>query len=242
MLVVVAGSIGVWLALAETVAPGRATAVVQAMVNGARDRAVSGETRPVYVRLVFSNSYDPNKDENDGLTQYECERGTEMYLKEYALNPSSNEYEWKRIPNRPSENVGRQVFVLTGAPDLSSVTVPSVAADAENPDALDVAAWQTYRDTVAKKMAQLAFTGVDGTSGYLGASSAFRTGQDQFCLTFDSTGSLVPPGTEIPADPQLPGLEGNPTCLTIVELAGRRIGEYEFYVLHPNTGMRLVFD
>ncbi len=215
-LVLVAGSIGVWLALAETVGPGQATAVVQAMLTGARDFAV---TNNVMTRVVFESNL-----------AY-ADRGTMMYFEyDAARNPANPS--WKRIPRRRSEYAGSQVFVLTGAPDLTSVTVPSVAADAENPGASDLAAWQTYRDTMSKQLAEYAFTNVN-TTGYLEANAAFKTGQDKFYVTFDATGTLA-------TDP----LQANPTLLTIIQVpgAGRRLGEYQFYILNANTGTQLVFD
>ncbi len=218
VLVVVAGSIGVWLALAETVAPGQATTVVQAMLVGARDYAV---TNNVMTRVVFENSLA------------NVEGGTMMYL-EYDEDLDMAEFQQKRVPRRSPMNAGRQVFVLTGAPDLSSVTVPDVAADAENPDASDVADWQTYRDNVSKELAEYAFTNVN--AGYLGTDAAFKTtpaDQGKFYVTFDATGTLA-----VDASPP------NPSVLTIIQVpgAGRRLGEHRFYVLNVNTGTQLVFE
>jgi len=217
VLVVVAGSIGVWLALAETVGPGQATAVVQAMLVGARDYAV---TNSVMTRVVFENSLA------------NADRGTMMYF-EYDADRNPAKPSWKRIPKRRSEYAGSQVFVLTGAPDLPSA--PSVAADAENPGASDLAAWQTYRDTMSKQLAEYAFTNVN-TTGYLEANATFKTGQtgqDKFSVTFDATGTLA-----VNVNP------ANPSVLTIIQVpgAGRRVGEYRFYILNANTGTQLVFD
>jgi len=219
VLIVVAGSIGVWLALAETAGPGQATAVVQAMLAGARDYAV---TNNVMTRVVFANNLA------------NADLGTTMYF-EYDADRKPANPSWQRIPRRRSEYAGRQVFVLTGAPDLSSVPVPSVPADAANLKASDVTAWQTYRDTVSKKLADYAFTHVN-TAGYLEANAAFKTnqtGQDKFYVTFDVTGTLS-------VDPA----QANPTLLTIVQVAGagRRVGEYQFYILNANTGTQLVFE
>ena len=214
VLVVVAGSIGVWLALAGTVAPGQATAVVQAMLVGARGYAVSNG---VMTRVVFENSLA------------NVENGTTMYF-EYDVNRDPASPDWQRIPRRGSMNAGRQVFVLTGAPDLPSA--PSVADDAENPDASDVAAWQTYRDNVSKELAEYAFGDNNVNNvGYLEADAAFTTGQDNFYMTFDATGTLA-------VDPP------NPSLLTIIQVpgAGRRVGEYRFYILNANTGTQLVFE
>ena len=218
VLVVVAGSIGVWLALAESVGPGQAATVVQAMLAGARDYAV---TNNVMTRVVFKNDLA------------DVERGTEMYF-EYDADRNPAEPNWERVPRRRSEYAGSQVFVLSGAPDLSSVTVPSVAANAENPAASDVAAWQTYRDNVSKALAQHAFSSVD-TNGYVGPDTNFKSDQEKFYVTFDATGTL--------ALDLNPG-EANPTMLTIVQVpgAGRRVGEYRFYILNANTGTQLVFE
>jgi hypothetical protein len=161
------------------------------------------------------------------------ENGTTMYF-EYDADRNPAEPEWQRIPRRRSEYAGSQVFVLSGAPDLSSVTVPSVAANAENPAASDVAAWQTYRDNVSKALAQHAFSSVD-TNGYVGPDTNFKSDQEKFYVTFDATGTL--------ALDLNPG-EANPTMLTIVQVpgAGRRVGEYRFYILNANTGTQLVFE
>ena len=220
VLVVVAGSIGVWLTLAGTVAPGQATTVVQAMLVGAREYAVSNG---VMTRVVFENDLA------------EVERGTTMYF-EYDVNRDPAKPSWERVPRRGSEYAGRQIFVLTGAPNLSSVTVPPVADDAENPDASDVTAWQKYRDDVSKELAEYAFTNVN--TGYLKANAAFKPGQpgqNKFYVTFDPTGTLAL---------GLKSEEANPTLLTIVQVsgAGRRVGEYQFYILNANTGTQLVFE
>ena len=215
-LVLVAGSIGVWLALAETVGPGQATAVVQAMLTGARDFAV---TNNVMTRVVFENNL-----------AY-ADRGTMMYF-EYDADRNPANPKWQRIPRRRSEYAGSQVFVLTGAPDLTSVTVPSVAADAENPGASDLALWQKYRDDMSEELAKYAFTNVN--AGYLGPGADFKKpDQEKFYVTFDATGTLA-------TDP----LQANPTLLTIIQVpgAGRRLGEYQFYILNANTGTQLVFE
>ena len=215
VLIVVAGSISVWLAMAGAVAPGQATAVVQAMLVGARDYAVSNG---VMTRVVFENS----------LANVEnVENGTTMYF-EYDENPSTAVFEPKRVPRRGPLNAGRQVFVLKDAPNLPPTL--SVAADAENPDPLVVAKWQKYRDDVSKALAQHAFTNVDA-AGYLGTDADFKPGQERFFVTFDATGTLsVDPAT--------------PLLLTIVQVAGagRRVGEYQFYLLNANTGTQLVFE
>ena len=201
VLIVVAGSISVWLAMAGAVAPGQATSVVQAMLVGARDYAVSNG---VMTRVVFENSLA------------NVEGGTTMYL-EYDEDLDMAGFQKKRVPGRGPLNAGRQVFVLTGAPDLN----PSEVAD---------------REAVIKKLASYAFTNVDTDTGYLKANAAFRTDQprqDTFYVTFDAAGTLA-------ADVS----PANPSLLTIVQVpgAGRRVGEYQFYILNANTGTQLVFD
>jgi len=221
VLIVVAGSISVWLALAGAAAPGQATAVVQAMLVGAREYAVSNG---VMTRVVFENDLA------------EVERGTTMYF-EYDVNRDPANPSWERVPRRGSEYAGRQVFVLTGAPNLSSVTVPAEADDAENPDASDVEAWQAYRDKVAEELAKYAFgTANVNPAGYLKTGAKFiKNTQDEFYVTFDATGTLAL---------GLKSEEANPTLLTIVQVsgAGRRVGEYQFYILNANTGTQLVFE
>jgi prepilin-type N-terminal cleavage/methylation domain-containing protein len=216
VLIIVAGSVSVWLALAGAVAPGHATAVVQAMLAGAREYAVS---KGVMTRVVFENSLA------------NVDRGTTMYYEAWDQVTSS----WKRIPGRASQDAGKQVFVLTGAPDLSSKPVPDVAANAENPDASDVKLWQEYRDWVAGEVAEYAFTNVNA-AGYLEANAAFKTGQsgqDKFYVTFDSAGTL-----------SLDASVANPLSLTVIQIGGtgRRVSEYEFYLLNANTGAPLVFE
>ena len=213
VLIVVAGSISVWLAMAGTVAPGQATAVVQAMLVGARDYAVSNG---VMTRVVFENSLA------------NVEGGTTMYL-EYDEDLDMAGFQKKRVPGRGPLNAGRQVFVLKDAPNLPPTL--SVAADAENPDPKVVQDWQDYRDDVSKALAQHAFTNVDA-AGYLGTDADFKPGQERFFVTFDATGTLS-------TDP----LQA-PTLLTIIQVpgAGRRVGEYQFYLLNANTGTQLVFE
>jgi prepilin-type N-terminal cleavage/methylation domain-containing protein len=216
MLIVVAGSVSVWLALAGAVAPGHATAVVQAMLAGAREYAVSNGKM---TRVVFVNSLA------------NVERGTTMYF-EYDESPGTAGFQPKRIPGRASQDAGKQVFILKDSPDLSSVPVPAVAADAANPNASDVAAWQNYREAVIKKLASYAFTNVNA-AGYLGATSNFNTGQDKFYVTFDPVGTL-----------SLDVAVANPLSLTVIQIGGtgRRVSEYEFYLLNANTGAQLVFE
>lgn len=219
VLIVVVGSISVWLALAGAAAPGQATAVVQAVLAGARDYAV---TNSVMTRVVFENDLAG------------AENGTTMYL-EYDADRNPASPKWQRVPGRRSEYAGRQVFVLSGAPDLPSA--PSVADDAEKPGESDLAAWQTYRDAVASKLARFAFTNVN-TAGYLEANASFttgQTGQAKFYVTFDPTGTLAV---------NLKSGEINPTLLTVIQVpgAGRRVGDYRFYVLNANTGTQLVFE
>jgi len=239
-LVVVAGSIGVWLALAETVGPGQATAVVQSMLNGARDCAVSGltykrtgettyGTRPVYARVVFSNSYDPNKQGSDGLTQYERECGTKMSLQYWkGTNPPTTSQvgstDWVDWPGRGAEYAGRNLFVLRN--------IPSQFPSGMDLYPGDVLAWEEYRAKVSNALAEHAFTNVNA-AGYLEAGAAFetgQTGQEKFYVTFDPTGTLVPDSDEAT------------TTLVIIQLAGQRVGEYKFYVLNANTGTQLVFE
>jgi len=210
VLIVVAGSIGVWLAMAGAVAPGQATAVVQAMLVGARDYAVSNG---VMTRVVFKNDLA------------NIENGTTMYYEAWDRVTSL----WKRVPGRGPLDAGRQVFVLKDAPNLPPTL--SVAADAENPDPKVVQDWQDYRDDVSKALAQHAFTNVDA-AGYLGTDADFKPGQERFFVTFDATGTLS-------TDP----LQA-PTLLTIIQVpgAGRRVGEYQFYLLNANTGTQLVFE
>jgi len=216
VLIVVAGSISVWLSLAGAVGPGQATAVVQAMLVGARDYAVSNG---VMTRVVFENNLA------------NVENGTTMYL-EYDTNPNPTQVSWSRVPRRGPLDAGRQVFVLKDAPDLSGVPVPSVASDTAKPDPSVVKRWQEYRDEVAKNVAQHAFTNVNA-AGYLGTGADFKPDQLRFFVTFDAAGTLS-------VDPA----QANPLLLTIVQVAGagRRVGEYQFYILNANTGTQLVFE
>jgi len=209
VLVVVAGSIGVWLALAGAVGPGQATAVVQAMLVGAREYAVSNG---VMTRVVFENDLD------------NVENGTTMYL-EYDGDLSMAGFQEKRVPGRGPLNAGRQVFVLKDAPNLPSAPSP---ADPANLKASDVEAWQNYRDNVSKALTKHAFGASDL---YLGPTAAFS--QAEFSVTFDATGTLA-----VDVSP------ANPSLLTILQVpgAGRRVGEYRFYILNANTGTQLVFE
>ncbi|KPK97917.1 MAG: hypothetical protein AMK75_07160 [Planctomycetes bacterium SM23_65] len=206
-LVLIAGSIGVWVVLAESIGPGQATVVVQAMLVGARDFAV---TNSVMTRVVFVNDLA------------NVDTGTMMYL-EYDEMPATNGFQKKRVPGRSPEYAGRQLFVLKGAPNLPPA--PSVAADERNPDASVVEKWQEYRDDVSGELAKFA----TGGTGYLGNS--FSLGE--FYVTFDETGTLA-----ADVNPE------NPSVLTIIQAPGpgRRVGEYQFYILNSNTGTRLVFE
>ena len=161
-----------------------------------------------------------------------------MYF-EYDVSRNPADPSWERVPRRGSEYTGRQVFVLKDAPDLSSVTVPSVATDAENPAPSAVKLWQGYRDDVSKELAEYAFGDANvNAAGYLDTDAAFKTGQqgqNKFYVTFDVTGTLAS---------DLKPEELNPSLLTIIQVAGagRRVGEYRFYVLNVNTGTQLVFE
>ena len=169
VLIVAAGSISVWLAMAGTVAPGQATSVVQAMLVGAREYAVSNG---VMTRVVFKNDLD------------NIENGTTMYL-EYDEDPGATGFRQKRVPGRGPLNAGRQVFVLKDAPP-NFPSAPPEATDTENPDPKVVQDWQDYRDNVSKALANYATTG--GSDGYLGTD--FSGGQAEFYVTFDATGTL----------------------------------------------------
>ncbi len=214
VLIVAAGSISVWLAMAGTVAPGQATSVVQAMLVGAREYAVSNG---VMTRVVFENDLA------------NIENGTTMYL-EYDEDPGATGFRQKRVPGRGPLNAGRQVFVLKDAPPNFPSALPE-ATDKENPDPKVVQDWQDYRDNVSKALAKHAFTSVDN-NGYLGTGANFTSAQERFEVTFDATGTLS-------TDPAQA-----PNVLTIIQVpgAGRRVGEHQFYVLNVNTGTQLVFE
>ena len=252
VLVVVAGSIGVWLALAESVGPGQATAVVQAMLNGARDCSVSGlsykdssgnyVTKPgVYARVVFRNDFgyvdkeskkfifvnDVHQDAGGTLDLEEREQGTQMVLQYWNATgaPKSSDDDspnWVDVPARGREYAGRNMLVLRDIPTLATAPT-SVGVD-------QVQAWEDYRANVSKALAEYAFVGTSG--GYLGANPNFQSTQKNIFMTFDPRGVLTLGGDE----------SQNPLALVIIQLAGQRVGEYEFYVLNANTGTQLVFE
>jgi len=251
VLIVVAGSISVWLAMAGAVAPGQATAVVQAMLNGARDCAVSGltykrgsettyGTRPVYARVVFSNSYDPNKTGTDGLTQYERESGTKMSLQYWkgADPPTAAQFgstDWVDWPGRGAEYGGRNLFVLDFSnppPNFPTAEKrklePLALDDTEDEREQKLRDWELLRVDVCKALTEYAFTGTN--NGYLGDGAKFNTDQDKFYMTFEPTGTLV-----LDSDDAT-------TTLVIIHLAGQRVGEHQFYLLNANTGTQLVFE
>jgi len=213
VLIVVVGTLSVWLSLAGSVGPGRAAAVVQAMLNGARDYAA---TNDVNTRVVFTNDVA------------NAESGTRMSL-QYDKDPDPDVWTWADVPARGAEQAGRYLFVLKNIPSLPNA--PARPSDLADVDAAAVQAWQAYRTGVCNALASHGFSNTTG--GYLGADAAFASGQTPFYVTFAPTGTLAT---------GLPSGQTNPLALVIIQLAGRRVGEYEFYVLNVNTGARLVFE
>ncbi|MGB2781547.1 MAG: prepilin-type N-terminal cleavage/methylation domain-containing protein, partial [Phycisphaerae bacterium] len=197
VLIVVVGSLSVWLSLAGSAGPSRAAPVVQAMLNGARDYAVSNGK---YARVVFRND----------LT--EADSGTQMFFQYYKdAGAPTDSSKWADVPARGGEPAGRNVFVLWDMPNLDPA--PTVGVD-------QVQAWEGYRAKVSKALTKHAFTDVN-TDGYMGGNSAFNTSQKEFYVTFSPTGVLA-------LDSQLPNGNPNPLVLVIIQLAGPRVGEYEF--------------
>ena len=205
VLIIVVGSLSVWLSLAGSAGPSRAAPVVQAMLNGARDYAVSNGK---FARVVFRND----------LT--EADSGTQMFFQYYKdAGAPTDSSKWVDVPGRGGEPAGRNVFVLR---DIPSFTWPSATGD--------VALWEQKRAEFCIKLTQQAFGGE-----YVEANDTFQSGQDEFYVTFSPTGVLA-------LDSQLSSGDSNPLVLVVIQLAGQRVGEYEFYVLNANTGTRLVFD
>ena len=215
VLIVVVGSLSVWLSLAGSAGPSRAAPVVQAMLNGARDYAVSNGK---FARVVFRND----------LT--EADSGTQMFFQYYKdAGAPTDSSKWADVPARGGEPAGRNIFVLRDLPNSFPTAPTGVGADR-------VQAWEAYRAEVCDDLTGHAFSGVQG--GYMTESADFKSGspgQDEFYVTFSPTGVLA-------LDSQLPIGDSSPLVLVIIQLAGQRVGEYEFYVLNANTGTRLVFD
>jgi len=206
VLIVVVGSLSVWLSLAGSAGPSRAAPVVQAMLNGGRDYAVSNGK---FARVVFSNDLA------------KADSGTQMFFQYYKdAGAPTDSSKWVDVPRRGGEPAGRNIFVLRDLPSPFPTAPTSVGADR-------VQAWEAYRAGVCDALTGHAFSGAGG--GYLDKDSAFESGQETFYVTFSPTGVLA-------LDSQLPNGNPNPLVLVIIQLAGPRVGEYEFYVLNANTG------
>jgi len=218
VLIVVVGSLSVWLSLAGSAGPSRAAPVVQAMLNGGRDYAVSNGK---FARVVFSNKLAKADSGTQMFLQYWNAQGAPKLSQDASPN-------WVDVSGRGGEPAGRNIFVLKNIPsDFPSAITQSV--NLADVDADSVLRWEKYRADACGKLTEHAF-GLG--KEYLEANDNFTSGQDRFYVTFNPTGVLTVGGSE----PQ------NPVVLVIIQLAGQRVGEYEFYVLNANTGTRLVFE
>ena len=217
VLIVVVGSLSVWLSLAGSAGPSRAAPVVQAMLNGGRDYAVSNGK---FARVVFSNKLAKADSGTQMFLQYWNAQGAPKLSQDASPN-------WVDVSGRGGEPAGRNIFVLKNIPsDFPSAITQSV--NLADVDADSVLRWEKYRADACGKLTEHAFSGTQ--DGYMTASADFK--MDRFYVTFNPTGVLTVGGSE----PQ------NPVVLVIIQLAGQRVGEYEFYVLNANTGTRLVFE
>jgi len=131
-LILVAGSIGVLVALASSIGPSNAAAELQSMLNAARSYAASEK---VSARLVLKT------DASD------LEHGTVMKIEYLPAGKTNWTSESLAVPNRPSVSLGRSLFVLSlSTSDLTSLpTAPAAPADARNPTVAEQTSWRNYR-------------------------------------------------------------------------------------------------
>ena len=213
-VILVVGSVGVWFALASRAGPGQASATIQSVITGAREYAVARRTS---TRVVFENDLN------------QMNRGTAFYL-EYDSDSSPGTYTWTRAEKRVVQHLTPQVFVLK---DVASGLPAAPAVASENPTDAELSAWRTYQQQITKALANFAFTSVDA-NGYLGSGAQFSSVHQKFYIQFDPTGYLA-------ANPDNAAMTVQ-SALVIIQVAGRRVGDYVFYPLNPNTGTRLVFE
>jgi prepilin-type N-terminal cleavage/methylation domain-containing protein len=133
-LVLMAGVVGVLVAVAGHLGPENAALSLQAMLNGTRSQAAS---RMAPARLVLESSLA------------KIDRGTAMTM-EYQPSGSA----WVRVPNFEPVYLGRGMFALKGLPGgLAGLTAPAPPANPQEPTPAERTAWDDYRAGVYSKVA-----------------------------------------------------------------------------------------
>jgi prepilin-type N-terminal cleavage/methylation domain-containing protein len=128
-LVLMAGVVGVLVAVAGHLGPENAALALQAMLNGTRAQAAS---RMAPARLVLESSLA------------KIDRGTAMTM-EYQ-EPGGG---WVRVPNFEPVYLGRGMFALKGLPGgLAGLTAPAPPVNPQEPTSAERTAWDQYRADV----------------------------------------------------------------------------------------------
>ncbi len=166
------------------------------------------------VCLVFRN--DPGN----------AESGTTMVL------VAQNGGNWEDVSRFPVK-LPKNVYVLRDAPGLASVSTQGlvVPGEGEVPDEVQIEKWAQYQQDVQDAIAEYGFANVQ--NGYI--SGDLKGDQQEFYIAFAPSGYVV----DLDSGPSSDAVE---QAVTVVQLAGSRIGDYVFYPINRNTGTRLVFE
>ncbi len=133
---------------------------------------------------------------------------------------------WKTAPI-DKVPVGRNLIVLRNLPPgLRRAPSPPPATRAPTQSEIDE--WNQYYEDLMGELARHGFNNV--SNGIIGGD--VKAGQDEFYVYFEPEGYLSPN----------PPSDGARQVLVIVQVGGRRVQEYEFCPLNPNTGTRMVFE
>jgi len=135
------------------------------------------------------------------------------------LPPDENSF--RDIPGGRPVELPRGMFVLNGIP--SGIPQAPTVGTGDVSDR-DVAEWRRYESNVYDKyLTPFALSGTD-----------IKSAHQEFYVEFG-------PGGYRPANPQTSGTLVE-FGMTIVRVTGRRVVNYAFYRMNPNTGTRLVFE
>lgn len=212
-MVLMAGTIGALYALAGHIGPDNGAATLQAMLNATKAYAAS---HGVEARLVVESSMD------------NLENGSRLYVQYKEPDDAG----WGNPVVAPVNevNLGKNMVVLrdlpSGMPSLPSAAPPKDRA----PTAAEIDQWRDYRNDLMQALARHGFS--DVSNGIIGQGGDVRADQDEFYVYFEPEGYLK-------RDPPADGAE---QVLLIVQIGGRRVKEYAFYPLNPNTGSRMLFE
>lgn len=212
MLVLMSVAFGVFSLFAERSSPEAAAAIIQAVLNNARDYAASNGVRTG----IFFYAYEPDR-ANPFQAQSTQLESTIIRMMRWPADRDG----FEDIPGRIPVRLPERVYILKNLPTRGPGAAPPVK-DPKSMTPEDMVKWRQYeQDILAAIQQHEALSGGDVDS-------------EVFYLEFGPAG--YPPAT--PRNPRKVIQNG----LTIVKLAGPRVTAYAFYPLNTNTGTRLIFE